>query len=158
MITRPAKEKVYFKQIGKDLSLRFMTLEDDEWVQNRWTVDELKQGFDTGDLSVILLMFWRMLDDESKRVVRDVKVYNWDGMQEKEIATDDPVQKLKMLISGPTEAGAIVTAMFQMRKKSNADPEANEKKKLTADVPSPTRNSQTSSQPSMGSASMRSAG
>lgn len=156
MLNRPTKEKVFFKRLGKELMLNFITLEDDDWIQSKWDTETLREAFAKPDLSVILLMFWRFLDDESKRIVRDAKLVTWDGMKEIDVKTEDPAEKLKMLISGPVEAKAIVNAMYEIRRKSNADSTDNEKKNLKAGEASATPNSPTSSAPSTGSPRERS--
>ena len=145
MLTRPAREKVFLKRLNKEVTLNFITIEDEEWLAEQWSTEELNRLWSQGDLNVILTVFWRFLDDDSKRLVAGVKLVRWEGAKEVVVKTTDPVEILKSVISGADEAKAIVQAMYGMRVKSNEQTEAVEKKSLKAAGASVSQKSSTSS-------------
>lgn len=113
-----------------------MTIEDEIWVQERFPSGFL-QEMQNGNVEAVLDLFWRLLDNDSKRLIRDCKIVKWDGLKEIEIAFDDPVQKLKSIVGGgkDQELTDIVNAIFETKEKSNPDSVATEKKNLRVDAP-----------------------
>lgn len=110
-----------------------MTIEDEIWVNERFQsgfMEELKNG----NVDAVLELFWRLLDNDSKRLIRDCKVVKWEGLNEIELSFDDPTQKLKSIVGGgkDEEMTAIVTAIFDTKEKSNPDSVATEKKNRKA--------------------------
>ena len=136
MFNKISRSQVTLKNINKPLFLNFLTIEDEIWVQERFPSGFL-QEMQNGNVEAVLDLFWRLLDNDSKRLIRDCKIVKWDGLKEIEIAFDDPVQKLKSIVGGgkDQELTDIVNAIFETKEKSNPDSVATEKKNLRVDAP-----------------------
>lgn len=125
------KEKVFIKKLNTELGLDFFTLAVDSWMLSKYSEDQLQKALSEFDSEIILDLFWKLLDDESKRKVAKVKVIEWEGMEEKELLFDEPTDKLKHLISGADELMKIWMALVNTKKKSIPDVDENAKKKVT---------------------------
>lgn len=130
MLIRPKKESLFVKRLGKELYLNSFTLGDEEWINNRWTKEELAKVFDAiePDMRGILSLFWRLLDDDSKRLVRDVKLVKWEGLLEKPVEVDDPAEKLMLILSGEEEVRGVVGAILKSKKGAEPSVQDNQKK------------------------------
>lgn len=124
-----------FKNIKNPMYLNFITIEDEDYFNEKYPGNALIERMKEGDVNAVLDIFWRLLDNESKRVIRDVKLFRWEGMNEVVVATDNPIEKLRLIISGADEITAIMEAIFGVRTKSNPDPVDSQKKSPTAESP-----------------------
>lgn len=134
MIKQIARTQVVLKNIPKPLILNFMTLEDEQWVRDRFPAGFLEE-LQNGNIDALLGLFWRLLDNDSKRLIRDLKIVKWEGLNEIAVDFEDPSEKLKAIVGGgkDEEMTAIVNAIFETKDKSNPDPVATQKKSLKAD-------------------------
>lgn len=147
---RPQRESVYIAKLGKELRLNFITLADDAWIDEQWTPEELTDGLTKNfNADMLLSLFWRSLDDEGKKMVADAKLVKWEGLKSEVLDINDPVEKLKHLVSGADELSAIGIAWIKTRTKSNAETTEIQKKKMMVESPSETSKSMTSSPQSM---------
>lgn len=135
MLNKPARPFVTFKNIKNPMYLNFITIEDEDYFNEKYPGNALIERMKEGDVNAVLDIFWRLLDNESKRVIRDVKLFRWEGMNEVVVATDNPIEKLRLIISGADEITAIMEAIFGVRTKSNPDPVDSQKKSPTAESP-----------------------
>jgi hypothetical protein len=140
---RPQKESVHLSRLNRPIYFNMLTLADEEWIQGQWSPSQLEVAFRTGDMDVILTLVWRMIDDESKRLVRDAKVVVWEGLEEKAMDFETPAKKLKYILSGKEEAEGILSALFKTQEKSRPKREEKEKKSLTDGSQSQTPGSST---------------
>jgi hypothetical protein len=131
MINKVNRTSVFFKTLNKNLFVNFITLADEEWINERYPNDTLLSALQSGDSSVVLDIFWRLLDNDSKKLVSSAKLIVWDGMEEKILETKNPAEKLKHLVSGADEIKAILEAIFKTKENSNPEVVAtsDEKKK-----------------------------
>ena len=113
-----------------------MTIDDEAWVRDRYPNGFLEE-MQSGNVDALLGLFWRLLDNDSKRLVRDLKVVKWEGLNEVVMEFEDPSEKLKAIVGGgkDEEMTAIVNAIFETKDKSNPDSVATEKKSLKAGAP-----------------------
>lgn len=139
------REKVYLAKLGKEVFLNPISIADDEWISEQWDTDALQKAFTQVDVSVIFGIFWRLLDDEAKRLVSKVRLTRWEGTEESELVLPDPVEKLKHIISGAKEIVEIMKAIVETRRKSNPEPVQTQKKSLKEEQPSQTQSSSISS-------------
>jgi hypothetical protein len=148
---RPQRESVYIAKLGKELRLNFITLADDAWIEENWTDQELTDGLTTKNFNseMLLALFWRALDDDGKKLVADAKLVKWEGLKSEVLEINDPVEKLKHLVSGSDELMAIGNAWINTRTKSNAEVIEIKKKKMMVELVSETSKSMTSSPQSM---------
>lgn len=107
--------------------MNFITISDEEWIREQFG-NTLAEKMVSGDVNAVLGLFWRILDNEGKKIVATTKIRYYEGLEEKEFITDDPVEKLKQLISGEDEITAIMHGIFDSRAKSNPEPATTEKK------------------------------
>lgn len=141
------RESVFLSKLKKKLFLNFISIEDQEWISERYSLDEVDSAFREIKVDVILNIFWKLLDDEGKVAIRDAKVLKWnDKMESQELVFESPFEKLKHLIVMPQEMVKIIQALIQTSVKSNPDMVANQKKKMMVDPHSQKSNSLTSSQ------------
>ncbi len=107
--------------------MNFITISDEEWIREQFgnTLAEKMMG---GDVDAVLGLFWRILDNEGKKIVATTKIRIFEGLEEKEFITDEPIEKLKRIISGEDEITAIMHGIFDSRAKSNPEPVEIEKK------------------------------
>lgn len=121
---KPQKEKVFLAQLNRDVVLNFITLRDDEWMLEKFGEEKLASAF-TGssfDLDVVLAIFYRVLNKEDKESILKVKVVEENPenpMELLEIKFDDPVKKIRAIISGQREITEIMQALVSTRIKSN---------------------------------------
>lgn len=135
MLNKPPRPSVYLKNTGKNLFLNFITIEDEDFFNEQFPGNALMEKLQEGDVNAILSIFWRLLDNDGKRLIRDAKLVKWDGMEEKVVTTDDPIQKLRLIVSGGDEITAMMEAIFGVKTKSAPEPKMNEKKKLKGAEP-----------------------
>lgn len=123
------KEKLSLANMqGKELTLNFFTLADDRWIEE--TIPNANEKFQEYDFDVMLSILWRLLDDASKDLIASVKLMQWEGMERKPYVTDDPVEKLKRIVSGSVDLALIYVAIVNTRAKSSPPPkETAERKK-----------------------------
>ncbi len=136
MLQKPQRAQILFQNIGKPFFLNFMTIEDEEWMRDRFP-NGIENEMMSGNVNAVLEILWRLLDNDAKRAIRDAKIVKWEGLEEKVISFDDPIEKLKSIIGGgkDQEMTAIVKAIFDTREKSNPDIVATEKKSHPVDAP-----------------------
>lgn len=140
------REKVHLSRLGKDVFVNPISIADDEWMGEQWDPATLQAAFTDVNVDILFAIFWRILDDEGKRLIAKASIVNWDGLREVPVEpTDDPVQKLKQVVSGGKEIIEIMTAIYETRRKSNPEPAKNEKKSLKAGSSSRTPSSMISS-------------
>lgn len=135
MLNKPARPFVRLKNLGKDLYLNFITIEDEDYFNERYPNNSLMKHLTDGDVNCVLDLFWRLLDNEGKRTIRDARLVKWEGMTEVVVTTEDPIQKLRLIVSGADEITAMLNAIFGVREKSNPEPKATQKKSLKEDEP-----------------------
>lgn len=131
MLNKPARPFVEIKKFAKKFHLNFPTISDEDYFteilgQNSW-LDILKDG----NVDMVLTVFWRLIDDDSKRSVRDCRLVKWNGINEEVVATDNPVERLKLIMSGDELFNAAL-AIGEARVKSLPEIKDNEKKNPTA--------------------------
>jgi hypothetical protein len=140
-----SREKVYLSKLGKEVFLNPISIADDEWISEQWDAQTLEKAFTSVDVSVIFSIFWRILDDDAKRLVAKVRLTQWEGTQESELVVSDPVEKLKHVISGAKEIVEIMKGIIETRKKSNPEVAETQKKSLKEEHHSQTQSSLISS-------------
>lgn len=128
MLNKPTRPFVRLKNLGKDLYLNFITIEDEDYFNERYPNNSLIDRLKDGDVNCVLDFFWRLLDNDGKRAIRDAKLVRWEGMEEVIVTTDDPIQKLRFIVSGADEITAMMSAIFGVREKSVPEPKMNQKK------------------------------
>jgi hypothetical protein len=138
------REKVLLSKLGREVFINPISINDDEWMQEQFGAQTIEKAFTTVDVQVIFSIFWRLLDNDSKRTISKAVVVEWEGMTEKTVEFDDPVEKLKRIVSGAKEIMEIMTAIINTRKNSMPDIVLNEKKSLTEDQSSQMQKSSTS--------------
>ena len=121
MSDRPVKEKVYIAQLSKEVVVNFITLRDDEWMHERFGKEKLSAAFTSAglDIEVILAIFFRLLTKDDKEFILKLKIFEEVDGELLIISFDNPVDKLKAIISGQRELTDIMTSIIQMRVKSN---------------------------------------
>lgn len=129
------RAKISFKKIAPvELTLNFMSLEDESWMTEQFGDSQHITNKLTKELDVDMLLriFWRLLDDESKEKIIKMPVNIWtdDDEEPKKIAVKEPIKKLKCLVSGVDEMLAIYTALGETKAKSLPDVKDSEKKSL----------------------------
>ena len=129
MLNKPQRPSVFLKNVGKNLFMNFITIDDEDYFNENYPQDSLMQRLQEGDVNCILDIFWRLLDNDGKRLIRDAKLVKWEGMKEVNVATDDPIEKLRLIVSGGEEITAMMEAIWGVKIKSNPEPKANQKKK-----------------------------
>jgi hypothetical protein len=129
---KPEKKKVYLKKISEEVTIGFFTLADDEALIDKYGAKKIEEGLTKFDVEMVLWIFWNQLTSESKRIVSNVKVTEWRGLEEKEISFVDPIEKLKHIISGSDELLAIYNAVIETKNISISVEEDNTKKKEMA--------------------------
>jgi hypothetical protein len=135
MLNKPPRPSVFLKNVGKNLFLNFITIEDEDHFNEQFPGNTLLEKIQEGDVNAVLSIFWRLLDNDGKRLIRDAKLVRWEGMEEKTVTTDDPIEKLRLIVSGGDEITAMMEAIFGVRAKSSPEPKLNEKKKLKGAAP-----------------------
>lgn len=116
------KEKVYLAVLGKEVTLNYITLADDDWLEASFGPSTIQQAFETVDMKIILQILWRLLDSDSKRLIREKKLTSWDDFEEIEINFSSPSEKLFHIVQGAEEVAAVMTAIYKTR--VNSMPEA----------------------------------
>lgn len=129
---RIKREKIYLKKINQEVVLDFFTIEIDQYLDDTYGAEKIHQALMNYDDEVILNIFWLLLNDQSKRVIADVKVVEWRDMKEHEVTFTNPVEKLKRIISGTDELIMIWTAIIETHSKSMAGTEDVKKKVMKA--------------------------
>ena len=134
MLQKPQRAQILLQNIGKPFFLNFMTIEDEGWFRDRFP-NGIETEMMTGNVNAVLEILWRLLDNDAKRAIRDAKLVRWEGMEEKVITFDDPIEKLKAIVGGgkDQEMTAIMNAIFATREKSNPETVATEKKSPKVD-------------------------
>jgi len=145
------REKVFLSRLQREVFLNPITISDDEWMGEQWDTATMQAAFVDVNVDILFAIFWRILDDEGKRLVAKASIIEWDGLKEKQVEIDDPVLKLKKIVAGGKEILDIMKAIFETRRKSNPEPAKNEKKSLKGESSSPTPSSMISSPASTGS-------
>ncbi len=130
MLNKPTRPFVKIKNLNKDLYLNFITIEDEDYFNEKYPNNSFVDHLQEGNVNCVLDIFWRLLDNESKRQIRDAKLVKWEGLKEIVVATEDPIEKLRYIISGADEITAIMEAVFGVKAKSNPEPSLNQKKKM----------------------------
>lgn len=110
------------------MTVNFVTIADEEWINENYPDNQIYKDFESGNVATLFALFWRLMDDESKKIVAQCKLKKWEGLIQTDIETDDPVEKLKYLISGADEILAILKAVFKTNELSQPIPEDTEKK------------------------------
>lgn len=150
---KPKRESVYIARLDKELRLNFITLADDEWIADRYSEEEIHAAFtkpDHENAIVLLTLFWRCLDDDSKRLVRDVKLVKFDDDGKEEVIEEaHQPSRMKYLISGEDELLAIMSAWVKTRRKSSPEILENAKKKMKVEQSSQKNKSSNSSPANM---------
>jgi hypothetical protein len=116
------------KNIGKSLFLNLITIEDEDFFNEQFPGNSLGEKIQAGDVNAVLTIFWRLLDNEGKRLIRDAKLVRWEGMEEKIVTTNDPIEKLRLIVSGADEMTSMMEAIFGVKLKSAPEPKLNQKK------------------------------
>lgn len=132
MLIRPERPKVFIKKLNKELRLDFVTIADEEWIRERYPNNSYLNNLRDGSVDTALDMFWHFIDDDSKKIVASSTIKKWEGMKEVEVQVDDPIEKLKYIVSGADEMKSILEALFTNGERSNPVPEETEKKKKLA--------------------------
>lgn len=128
MLTKPSRPKITIKNLGnKEVTLNFVTIADENWIQEKYPDKTWEESFAKNEVEPTLDIFWRLLDDQSKRLICSVKFTEWVGTKETEIQVDDPVERLKRVISGADEVLSVVSSI--LLSKSQSLPPPVEKKK-----------------------------
>lgn len=143
--TKLQREKVHLARLGREVFLNPISIADDEWMGEQWDTATMQDAFTNVNVDILFAIFWRLLDDEGKRLVAKATIIEWDGLKEKQLEIEDPVLKLKKIVAGGKEILEIMKAIFETRRKSNPEPAKNEKKSLKEGSSSPTPNSMISS-------------
>lgn len=129
MLNKPQRPSVLLKNIGRNLFLNFVTIEDEDYFNEQYPGNSIMERLASGDVNVVLDIFWRLLDNDGKRLIRDAKLVRWEGMKEIVVATDDPIEKLRLIVSGGEEITAMMEAIWGVKIKSNPEPKVSQKKK-----------------------------
>lgn len=134
MSIKPTREKIYIKNLGKELYLNFMSLADEEWIQERFPEGLIKEMAKGGKEAVegLLSVFWRVMDNDSKRIILSIKMVKWEGVKEIPVDSDDPIERLRYVVSGSEEVNKIFDAIIRTNQKSQPETSDTEKKNLTA--------------------------
>jgi hypothetical protein len=127
---KPTKEKVFIKKLGKELILDFFTISDDNWMMDKYGQEKLQKALTEFEPDIVLDLFWRVMDDDSKRIIAKLRLVEWDGLEEKELKIDDPIERLKRVVSGADELFNIWAAILAVKKKSMPELDENIKKKV----------------------------
>lgn len=129
MSNKVTRSSVLFKNIGKPIFLNFQTIEDEEWIRDRYP-EGLMPEIKAQNVDAILEVFWRLIDNDGKRLIRDAKIVKWEGFVETPVDFSDHVAKLKAIVGGgkDEEMTTIIKALFETQQKSDTDPVATEKK------------------------------
>jgi hypothetical protein len=135
-MNRPQRARVYLSKLDRDLVLNFITLADDKFIFDQWggKADEL---FRRVDIDMVLGLFWRLLDGESKAVVASTVIEDWtlESVEPKQIEVKSPVEKLKYIVAGQRELFVIWSAILETRRKSDPELTENDLKKKTEESP-----------------------
>lgn len=126
------REKIRISSLKRDVFMNFITLADEAWMGDNWTVEEMGSYMEVNTLNsdFLLAMLWRLMDDESKQAVANVEIFQWDGVTSKtKMEFTSPVAKLKHIVSGAVEIFDIYKALLMTRVKSMPEPRKNEEKK-----------------------------
>ena len=129
---RPVKEKVFLASINREVLVGFISLRDDDWMQDKFGKEKILAAFGAEgfDLNVILWIFWRLMDVESKEfILKQKAVQDDENGIPRVVDVADPVERLKGIVSGASEVAAIIAAIYKMRFKSNPSADENVKKK-----------------------------
>lgn len=119
MLIKPTRPKISLKNLGnKELILNFVTIADENWIQERYPDKAWEESFTKNEVEPTLDIFWRLLTDESKRLVCSVKFTEWVGTKETEVIVDDPVERLKRVISGADEVLSVVACILSSKNQS----------------------------------------
>ncbi len=102
--------------------MNFITIADENWIQENFPDLSWERSFEKNDIEPTLAIFWRLLSDEGKRVICAIKFTEWQGTKEVALDLDDPVERLKRVISGADEVFAVVTAILQSKQQSLPPP------------------------------------
>ena len=128
MLIKPSRPKVTLKNLGnREVILNFITIADENWIEERYPDKTWERSFEKNQVEPTLDIFWRLLDDHSKRLIASIKFTEWVGTTETDIQVEDPVERLKRVISGADEVLSVVSAI--LISKSMSLPPPVEKKK-----------------------------
>ena len=123
MLIKPAKAKVTLKNLGnKEVFLNFVTIADENWIEERYPGKAWEESFAKNEVEPTLDIFWRLLTDESKRLIASIKFTEWQGSKEVALDLTEPVDRLKRLISGADEVMAVVSAILHSKNQSLPPP------------------------------------
>jgi hypothetical protein len=61
MLNKPARPFVTFKNIGKPLYLNFITIEDEDYFNEKYPDDTIMNRMQEGDVNTVLDIFWKWL-------------------------------------------------------------------------------------------------
>ena len=129
-MSKPTKEKVFIKRLDREVVLEFFTLADDALLNDKYGIEKVQKALEEMDADILLDVFWNQLSNDGKRIIANAKVSQWDGLVETQLEFDDPVKKLKHIISGADELLAIWSAIISTKRKSIPEINDNVKKKV----------------------------
>lgn len=133
-MNRPQRERVYLAKLDKEVTLNFITLADDKYIFDTWG-DSADKLYRTMNVDMVLALFWRLLSGESKAMLSKVIVEDWTGLEPKTLTFEEPISKLKHLVSSTRELFVIWNAINECRKKSDPEILDNDLKKKTVGNP-----------------------
>lgn len=137
MLTKPTRQSVYIKNLQKNVFINFITIDDEAWIAENFPGNVWEESFGKSDFNPSLSIFWRLLDNDAKKAIYNVKFVEWENGKEVEKTIVDPVERLKKIISGADEVMAIVSAILQTKALSLPDFVATAEKKKTVGADSP---------------------
>lgn len=116
----PKQTTVKLCRAEKELLVNPFTLRDDVWVQENFTQEQLLGLQTNPDPKIVLPIFFRLLDNESKKYLASAKIIEVDEMgEEKEITGLTASQKLLHLVSGIAEMALIFEAIAEAKNLSS---------------------------------------
>jgi hypothetical protein len=118
---------VTFERIGKPFVVNPFTLADLAWKDAQFKPEEILEAFKTLDMNVLGRIFYRILDNESKKLLAACKIIEVDEKGEEiEIRCDFVYEKLRYLISGERELALFLRALMLARNISIPEGKASE--------------------------------
>lgn len=123
MLIKPSRPKLTLKNLGnREVFLNFITIADENWIQEKYPDKTWEESFAKNEVEPTLDIFWRLMDDQSKRLIASIKFTEWKGNEEVALDLHDPVERLKRVISGADEVFSIVTAILLSKNQSLPPP------------------------------------
>jgi len=128
MLNRPQRPSVFLKKLGKPIHFNFISIEDEDWLMERFPENTLTKDMEEGKTDSLLEIMWRLMDDDAKKLVASVKLTKWEGTKQVPVESDDPVFILKNIVSGANEIIDIWNGFLAVKVASMPEPVATEKK------------------------------